>query len=250
MQLLPVHPLLTGVIGQAFVTGHESAESYRVLPSIYTVIGFQFSGRIHHVGEDRPLSTFGVTGILDTWRPFRSDAATESLLVFFNPGGFYRVFGPVASALGTASLALGEVTSTALEHDFAGILYDRATLAVKWQRLQQRFLKMLGGELSPESRGALYRMQSQHGMPRIENIARELGVSRRTLERKFAAEVGTPPKHLARILRWRQTMKNLAHYADLATAALVHGYFDQAHFIRETQDLAGTSPSKLDSAVF
>jgi AraC-like DNA-binding protein len=250
MQKLPVHPLLTGIVGQALLTRHSGADSYKVLPSIYTVIGFQFSGRLHHVGENRPLSTFGVTGILDTWRPFRSDASTQSLLIFFNPGGFYRLFGAVASELGSASLALRDVAQAAITSDFTDILSGAGSIAEKWRLLQERFLKLLGPELSPESQGALYYLKRAHGTARIEDIAAELGVSRRTLERKFAAEIGTPPKHLARILRWRQAMKNLADYADLSTAALAHGYFDQAHFIRETQSLSGSTPSKLDRAVF
>ncbi len=250
MQALPIHPLLTGIVGQAWLTRHSGVDSYRVLPSIYTVIGFQFSGRIHHVGENRALSTFGVTGILDSWRAFRSDASTQSLLIFFNPGGFYRLFGAVAGELGSASLALSDVSQPAIAGDFTDILSAAGPIAEKWRLLQNGFLKRLGRELSPESRGALYHMSQANGTRRIEEIATELGVSRRTVERKFAAEIGTPPKHLARILRWRHTMKNLANYADLSTAALAHGYFDQAHFIRETQSLGGISPSKFGSAVF
>lgn len=248
MRALPVHPLLTDVLAEACVSRHETAEDYRVLPNIYTVIGFQFSGRIHHVGENRPLSTFGVTGILDSWRSFRSDASTRSLLLFFQPGGFYRVFGPVASAIGSASLDFGDVTHYG--KDFAEILAAPGPFLEKWRQIQEKILRLLQRDLSYETRGALRLLRVQTGNPRIRDIARELGVSQRTLERRFAAEVGTPPKHLARIVRWRQTMQQLGRYADFATAALAHGYFDQAHFIRETQALGGASPAKLKDLVF
>lgn len=46
MRALPVNPLLAGVIHQAFVTENKTVADYRVLPSAFTVIGFQFSGRI------------------------------------------------------------------------------------------------------------------------------------------------------------------------------------------------------------
>lgn len=248
MRALPIHPLLAGVIAQACVTGHAGAEDYRVLPNIYTVMGFQFSGRIHHVGENRPLSTFGVTGILDSWRVFRSEASTRSLLLFFQPGGFYRVFGSVASAIGNASLDLNDVTP--LGKDFAEILDQPRPFAEKWQQIQEKLLQLAARDLSPETRSTLLILQGHGGNPRIRDIAHELGVSPRTLERRFAAEVGTPPKQLARIVRWRQTMKALGRHADLGSAALAHGYFDQAHFIRETQALGGSSPAKLKNLVF
>lgn len=242
---LPIDSLLAEIIDRAWLTHHRSAESYRVLPSIYTVIGFQFSGRIHHVGENRPLSTFGVTGILDTWRPFRSDAATQSLLVFFKPGGLYRIFGHVMGELGNDSLSLGDVIASRLTKDLAGILNADLEISEKWRLLQERFLRLLNRDLSPETGGALYHLQATRGISRIEHIAAELGVSRRTLERKFIAEVGTPPKHLARILRWNHAINHMAKYPDLATAALAHGYFDQAHFIRETRAFGGVTPTHL-----
>lgn len=250
MQELPIHPLLTDIIGRACVAQHERPENYTVLPSIYTVIGFQFSGRIHHAGENRPLDTFGVTGILDTWRPFRSEAATGSLLIFFKPGGFYRLFGSVAAALKSDSLALADVISPNGRKILTDILSNAAHISEKWRLLQKQFLRLVDRELSPESQGALYYLQAENGLPRIESVAKNLGVSRRTLERKFRAEIGTPPKHLARILRWHKAIRNLSRYADLATAALANGYFDQAHFVRETQSLSGISPKKLKSPAF
>lgn len=245
MHTLPLHPLLQTVVDRAFFTHNETPHTYRVLPSVYTVLGFQFSGRIHHAGENRPLATCGVTGILDAWRPFRSDAATRSLLVFFKPGGFYRVFGPVAAALGSDSLALDDVFSASLEREFADILNAPAPFAENWARLQNRLLQIMARDISFETRGALHHLEKTGGALRIEAIADKLGISRRTLERKFAAEVGTTPKHLARILRWNRIMTNLGDYADLATAALAHGYFDQAHFIHDTQRFGGESPAHL-----
>ena len=245
MQKLIVHPLLTDIIDHAILTETEGIESYRVSASIYTVIGFQFSGQIHHMEENRPLDTLGVTGILDRWRPFRSEAATRSLLIFLKPGGFYRIFGAVAGSLKSNSLALADVTSVDMKQTFNDILMATGHISEKWNRLQERFLKLVCRNLSPESRGALYFLQTQKGLLRIESIAKNLGVSRRTLERKFMTEIGTSPKHLARIFRWENALRNLGNSSDLGTTALECGYFDQAHFVRESQNLSGTSPKKL-----
>ena len=250
IQQLIVHPLLNDVIDHACVTENESSQIYTVLPSIYTVIGFQFSGEIYHAEEDRALNILGVTGILDRWRRFRSDAATKSLLIFLKPGGFYRIFGPAVGALKSDSLALADVTPTGVRQAFYDILMASGSISDKWTRLQERFLKLINRDLSPESRLALNFLHAENGLCRVARIAKDLRVSKRTLERKFAAEIGTSPKHLARLFRWKSTLRNLGQYSDLGTAALANGYFDQAHFVRETKDLSGTSPKKLKLSGF
>lgn len=180
------------------------------MPSVYTVIGFQFEGRIDHVSENRALSTFGVTGILDKWREFRSEPKTESLLLFFEPGGFYRLFGAVAGELGSASLAMHDVVPSRVSRGICDILETGKELSQKWQRVQHFLLQLLSRDLSPEAMGALYHLQTNRGERRISQIAKDLAVSPRTLERRFAAQIGASPKHLARIVRWREAMQNLS----------------------------------------
>lgn len=100
-------------------------------------------------------------------------------------------------------------------------------------------------DLSPETHGALYHIDATRGILPVAEIAATIGVSRRTLERKFAAEAGTSPKHLARIVRWRHTLQSIDNYSDLATCALAHGYFDHSHFTHETRLFAGEVPSRI-----
>lgn len=82
------------------------------------------------------------------------------------------------------------------------------------------------------------------GRVRVEEIARVAGLSRRQLERRFAATVGIPPKVACRVARMRRTV-DLLDRADphgLAEIAMTAGYADQAHFTREFRALTGTTP--------
>ena len=81
--------------------------------------------------------------------------------------------------------------------------------------------------------------------PTVGRVARQLGVDRRTLERRILREVGLSPRMLLRVLRFRRAFGLLdrappGHGARMAAAA---GYYDQAHLIRDFRRFAGATPS-------
>ena len=57
---------------------------------------------------------------------------------------------------------------------------------------------------------------------------------------------GLTPKRLARVIRFRHALAQAqrSRTVDWAQLALECGYFDQAHFINEFRELAGTTPAE------
>lgn len=97
---------------------------------------------------------------------------------------------------------------------------------------------------APATRPAVARIVAARGQLRIEALARELAVPRRTLERRFARELGVSPKTYARIVRLQAVLASLEagereRAVDLALEA---GYFDQPHLLRELRTLTGRRP--------
>jgi AraC-like DNA-binding protein len=80
---------------------------------------------------------------------------------------------------------------------------------------------------------------------RIALLARTLGVSVDTLERRFTASVGVSPKRFARAARLRSAVLSYAPDMSLTDLAMGAGYYDQPHFVREMQGATGHSPSRL-----
>ncbi|HXZ17455.1 MAG TPA: helix-turn-helix domain-containing protein, partial [Roseiarcus sp.] len=82
---------------------------------------------------------------------------------------------------------------------------------------------------------------------RIADLAREVGMSRERLSKAFRREFGLTPKTFARIRRFVRTLDARERAPALNGAALAAtcGYVDQAHMIREFQDLAGSAPAGL-----
>jgi AraC-like DNA-binding protein len=81
----------------------------------------------------------------------------------------------------------------------------------------------------------------------VDDVAREVNLSRQHLRRRFLEHVGVGPKTFARVARFQRL---LAHMRDggaptpisWAAAAADVGYFDQSHLIADFRQLAGTTP--------
>ncbi|GGR35916.1 AraC family transcriptional regulator [Deinococcus ruber] len=85
------------------------------------------------------------------------------------------------------------------------------------------------------------------GLQRVAELAGELDVSARTLERQFIQEVGIGAKTLARLIRFETAHNALTHdpQTPLAALALDLGFFDQAHLTREFRTLGGMTPGSF-----
>jgi AraC-like DNA-binding protein len=85
----------------------------------------------------------------------------------------------------------------------------------------------------------------QPRVPGVEQVAKELGVSARSLERRVLAATGTAPIRLRRVLRFRRAFR-LIDQAPAGLGARIAaqaGYYDQAHMLRDFHQFAGAPPS-------
>lgn len=94
----------------------------------------------------------------------------------------------------------------------------------------------------PLSQRAVDRIRSAGGAVSVGALARDLGVARRRLERRFAANVGLTPKQFCRVTRFDGVVRRAPRGTSWTQRALAHGYHDQAHLIHEFRALAGVTP--------
>ena len=88
------------------------------------------------------------------------------------------------------------------------------------------------------------------GRPKsIDDLAEQVNLSRRQLERKFIEAVGLNPKTLTRITRFQRVLKHLEQNtnASLTEVAHANGYFDQSHFIKDFKEFTGFNPRQYFS---
>jgi AraC-like DNA-binding protein len=83
------------------------------------------------------------------------------------------------------------------------------------------------------------------GIVSVQDLADELGVNRRQLERKFMSKVGLSPKYYARVKRISYVCSLLVGEKNLdwQDAISQGGYYDQSHFIKDFQEFVRQNPS-------
>ncbi|MPZ61238.1 MAG: helix-turn-helix domain-containing protein [Propionibacteriales bacterium] len=178
----------------------------------------------------------------------RMDTHHTGIHLALTPRGARTLFGVTAGELGSRVVHLDEVVGRS-----GGELLERVHAESTWPR---RFEALDGVLLSwlrdrpkqarPEVVWAWDRLVADGGAPRVQDLADDVGWSRRHLNQRFRDEFGLPPKVAARVVRFERARRMFEEdpRASLARVAVSSGYSDQAHLTREWQALAGCSPAR------
>ncbi len=102
----------------------------------------------------------------------------------------------------------------------------------------------------PRAGRATLLLEQRRGRLRVDELAAELGLHVRSLERLFLASFAMTPKRMARLVRLRHLLGALhaGGFGTLADLAHACGYSDQPHLIRDFRSLTGRPPGEKDVA--
>jgi AraC-like DNA-binding protein len=185
-----------------------------------------------------------VAGVHDRATIVEHDGVSRGLEVHFTPLGARRFLGVPGSELANRVVELEDVlgpAATRLAEQLAGA----HGWAERFDHMDAAILARARAAplLPPAVEWAWRRLRDSGGGTPIAGLAAELGCSRRHLARCFGAEIGLPPKALARVLRFERAVGLLRAGDDLADVAYSCGYYDQPHFNRDFRELASTTPT-------
>jgi AraC-like DNA-binding protein len=96
-----------------------------------------------------------------------------------------------------------------------------------------------------ETTNTVSKIEEAHGVMRIDDLARWVGLSQSALERRFRRVAGTSPKKFASIVRTRHALRLRATGSDFTSIAATTGYFDQSHFINDFKRITGLAPQSF-----
>lgn len=126
-----------------------------------------------------------------------------------------------------------------------------ATLADRMVEHDADAMNWLAGQILADTPSHVDAMQVVHArMARtqpdaVAHLARDLGITERTLLRRCDDAFGYGPKLLARILRLQRFLRLPRNDATLAATALDAGYYDASQLAGDARRLTGLTPTQL-----
>jgi AraC-like DNA-binding protein len=235
-----LHPSLGTRVASIDIVENDGGQVV-VLPSTSTVLGLQFSGRVKRGAH--PLSLAGVTGLQDAAQTYSYAEGTGSVLVRFTAQGA-ACLGVPAGELTKRSVALDELLAPARVAELSERLMAAPDDAARVALVEQLLVELPFAR-DPVVTRALARLSDVHAAASVADIARELEMSERQLERRFVARVGLMPKRFARLARFERALALVRSGSSLSWVAQCAGYADQPHMVREFRSFAGEPPSAL-----
>ena len=180
----------------------------------------------------------------------QADVQTGTIIVEFNPLGAYRIFRLSYTDAKNQIVDLDDLIgrqATELQSQLA----DADSVTQKLHILQTFLIR----QLEKNESHLIYdycinRISATKGLITVAQLEKETGYSARWLNVKFAEYLGTGPKNLSEIIRFKQfyevystgeKMQNLKSY-------IYEYYHDQSHFIRAFKRFTGYTPTDLQNS--
>jgi AraC-like DNA-binding protein len=229
---------------------------HRGLPSPYLTVIFTLDDPLvvaRHVDPRQPPGSYRVLvgGLHTSPALIAHDGRQSGVQLQLSPLGARALLGMPAGELAGIDVDGSDVVGA-----LADEIVDRMREEPDWpgrfaviDRMLSARLNGEGSAASPEVRQAWRLLLASGGSSNVSALAAETGWSDRHLRSRFREETGLTPKAAARVIRFDRARRQLQAQAisgqlpSLASLAVDHGYYDQAHLAREFRELAGCPPS-------
>jgi AraC-like DNA-binding protein len=220
-----------------------------LIPDGHSEIVFRFAGSFARWDIDTPtkraqMAASYVIGGRSKSVFTRSTGGLRLAGVKLDPRALRALIGMPLSELRDTTVACADLEVTALselEERIANLRIVDQLASV----FDQFFLRSLTDKMSEGDAVShlLERIRATRGSQSILQWAREHRVDPRTLERRFVASMGMPPKQFARIERFKHSYHQLGTKPGRGRTYL-EPYYDESHFNREFRHFLGMSPMR------
>jgi len=171
----------------------------------------------------------------------------ESCGIFFQPLAFSQLFRIPMGILVNLQYDACDVLGADIQqlwHKMAGTPSFPRRVEFVEEYLLGKAASSLGNTLVMN---AALHMFASRGVARISDIANQSSLGLRQFERRFASEIGLNPKLYSRVPRLQAVLDAKINFQNIGWLNLAYefGYSDQAHMIKDFQNLSGLSPECL-----
>lgn len=226
---------------------HDLPKVFRTIADGRPGLIFQHTDSGTFYKDDKKLPPLFLYGATTTHSLIRLKGNFRATGVFFNPLVLRTVFDLDASALTDDCIDGATLRKAAAQN-----LLEQLLHATDGQQQVNLLSGFISGAMQKEAPAqdkvqyAVNRIIATKGNISIDELARDVYVTERSLERAFKAFVGVSPRLFIRISRFREAMQQMARGGSerLTDIALDHDYADQSHFSRTFREFTGFTPKQ------
>ncbi|MEO9482201.1 MAG: helix-turn-helix transcriptional regulator [Ekhidna sp.] len=228
-----------------FESEDSTITQQKIIPDGYSeiIIHYRSPYRINLAGRWEEQSLLLFSSQIRRFFFLENTGKSGMIGIKLHPAAFFELFQKDVSSLTDRVIALDEIIASELvqlEAIKAGdSIESRVGMAEKWLESQLQNLHPQG-----VVRHCIADIFATHGMIDIDQMASNVCLSTRQLERLFKKVVGLTPKFYCRIIRFNYIFEVMKDHNDSwIRTALQSGYFDQSHFIKNFKEFTGEEPS-------
>jgi AraC-like DNA-binding protein len=192
-----------------------------------------------------------VVAQMKSFMKIQSHGKTGLIAVRFSALGAYHFFGIPMKEIVNGETGLRNVWH-GLASEIEEKIYDAANIKQRAQIIQRYLLLQLSrnGYTDKGIEFCVNEIKQAKGQISVDVLANKVGISNRQLVRRFDKCIGLSPKEFIRITKFISSldMMNYSKDKNLTEIALVSGYYDQAHFIRDFREFSGMTPTDYQAS--
>jgi AraC-like DNA-binding protein len=259
MLFTPVRPARPSRLAGVIMAGFHSANvgELRMVPHPSFTLVLDF-------GDGRPVIEDGAhrlaRGSLVAGPGFGAGGTTRALgdgvhcvQVRLAPVVVHDLLGVPPAAFGEAADLFGPDVDLLRERLAEAASWDeRFALTDAWlaARRARRSTVDIVSTVDPEVERVWDLMVARRGAVRVDDLAAEVGWSRKRLWSRFQAQTGLPPKRAASLVRFDHAVHRLVAGDGAARVAAECGYADQSHLHRDVVSFSGATPATVTGEAF
>jgi AraC-like DNA-binding protein len=255
LQAQPAEPLKKYIHQYWFMSTDNPAEFGNLRQMMFPIdfggLAFYFTSELplieHYKNNIRRRMKLLYTGLITSPGSitFHPDVPISGFVVAFLPHGFSDLFRFDVSTI-TDQLP----DFRCLFNDEGEFLYREMEAAADFEAMvdiaNTFFLSTLPEvDNSQQMIDSIDKIVESNGLIDVKQLAQDVNMSVKTLERHFRTRIGVSPKMYARFKRFHYALKLLNDPAHKSWFEIAHecGYYDQAHFIKEFRRFTNQNPS-------
>lgn len=249
----PVDALLQGlVVCYWFIDADGIPHNTKMLPDGFSDIMINLGEPYHlvwHDGNTQLVEGSVMFGQRTKPLLLQQPGAVRMIGIRLMPGSEYLFSGMKASDLVNNFVPLAAINNKLT--DILQSLTTASTDADKIKYTEALLLALLRTDAGVEKAlQATHIIMAAKGDVMVEDVALQVAVSYKQLERLFAKHVGLSPKAFARVHRFYNAFAQVRALQKANWMQVLHncGYYDQAHFIKDFSYFSGITPTKQFTA--